>query len=84
MPALGEQMRLDRHAGLLAGIDQHQRVLDRYAIVGDGMPYEYGRRLRVDMPFDGHRVQRHLIIAVVAKQTVEAATMRERAEVITG
>ncbi len=43
------------------------------------MPYEYGRRLRVDMPFDGHRVQRHLIIAVVAKQTVEAATMRERA-----
>ena len=79
MAAAGEQVRLDAHAGLLAGVDEHQRVLIRHAIVRNGMPDEHRRRLRVDMPFDGHRVQRHLIIAVVAKQTVEAATMRERA-----
>ena len=62
---------------IITGIDGSEAtfvryVLDRYAIVGDGMPYEYGRRLRVDMPFDGHRVQRHLIIAVVAMQFLAA------------
>ena len=77
--AAGEQVRLDAHAGLLAGVDEHQRVLIRHAIVRNGMPDEHRRRLRVDMLFDRNRVERFRIGLAVAEQRIETAAVGERA-----
>ena len=43
MPALGEHVELRLHAGFLQRGDEQQRVFDRHAVVGHGVPQKTGR-----------------------------------------
>ena len=78
--AVREQVRLHTDASLLAGVDQHQCVLIWHDFVGNGVPYEHRRCFGVNMAFDRHGFERFRIVASLAKQRVETAAMRERAD----
>ena len=79
MPPFGEQVCFDADTGGTASLNQHERILHGYGVVGHSVPDEHRRGFGVDMLLDGELVEHSLIMGLGSEQILETAAMSELA-----